>query len=195
MITLALSLLLLMNPLGNIPAFLTQLQGFNSKRQRLIILRELFIALGTLFFFMFLGQPLLSLLKIDHHTLLIAGGIILFIISIRLIFPQPKIIPTASAPKQEPLIVPLAIPLIAGPATLASIMVYAAQLPSLVPLTIAIVLAWATTTCVLIFAPTIARALGPRGILACERLMGLILILISIRMTLEGIRNFVTTLQ
>src|SRR3990167_8972887 len=124
LLSLTFALFLLMDSLGNIPLFLSFLKGIPQKRQRFIIFRELLIALGIIILFYFLGDLLLQFLKIDQPTLLISGGIILFIIAIQMVFPNDKHQEKYSFNK-EPFIVPLAIPLIAGPAVLAAVMLYA----------------------------------------------------------------------
>jgi multiple antibiotic resistance protein len=124
-------------------------------------------------------------------TTLIAGGIILFLIALKMVFHGPPEAKSAHAPHKEPFIVPLAIPLVAGPAVLAAVMLYAdRQEISLQVLTGAVLLAWIASAAVLLSASLWSRLLGPRGLIACERLMGLILTLISIQMLLDGIKLF-----
>lgn len=191
LISLAISLILLMDPLGDMPVFLTHLKNIPVKRQRRIILRELLIALFVILVFMFIGQPLLKLIEIKQHTVFISGGIILFIIALKMIFPSEHP-PKTTMRFKEPFIVPLAIPLIAGPAILAAVIIYAAQVPTLYTLFLAIVIAWIITTIILLSAPTLSKILRPRGITACERLMGLILTLIAIQMFFNGIQQFIS---
>lgn len=189
-ISLAFSLILLMDPLGNMPVFLTQLKNIPAKRKRRIILRELLIALIIIIAFMFIGQPLLKLIEVSQHTVFVSGGIILFIIALKMIFPS-EYEPKSTKQLRDPFIVPLAIPLVAGPAILAAVIIYAAQVPTLYTLFYAIVIAWIITTLILLFSPTLSNILGPRGITACERLMGLILTLIAIQMFFNGISLFI----
>lgn len=177
--------------MGNLPVFLAQLKDFHPKQQRKIVLRELLIALGVILLFMVIGQPILNFLDIDQHTVSLSGGIILFIISLKMIFP-PEIEKRHIDHPRDPLIVPLAVPLVAGPAILASVIIYSGQVPSLGILFSAILIAWLVTTIILFCAPTISRLLGPKAILACERLMGLILTLIAIQMFINGIETFLT---
>ena len=188
-ISLAFSLFLLMNPVGNVPLFLGQLKGFSPKRQRTIILRELLIALIIMLLFMFFGRPLLKILNIDHYALYFSGGITLFIIAIKMIFPAEK---ETTSPKQlsEPLIVPLAVPLVAGPAILASVILYSGQVPSLIYLISAIFIAWFLSCLILLSSSQLSKILGNRGLIACERLMGLILTLTAVQMFLNGINLF-----
>lgn len=187
----AFALFLLMDSLGNVPLFISILKDFDPKRQRIIILRELSIALAIIIAFTFLGDFLLEFLHIDHSTLLISGGIILFLISLKLVFPDKtnSQVPAPSADK-EPFIVPLAVPLVAGPAVLAAVMLYSYQDTDDWITIGAIILAWVASTLILLSSSFLKKVLGDRGLIACERLMGLILILISVQMFLGGIHLF-----
>jgi multiple antibiotic resistance protein len=184
-ITMALSLFLLMDPLGNIPIFLSVLKQVEPKRQRWIIFRELIIALAIIIAFYFLGEGLLGILNISQSAVLISGGLILFIIGLQMIFPSPT--SDFKWPEgREPFLVPLAIPLVAGPAALAAVMLYARQdIPICICLS-AIVTAWLATFAILISSIPLKRILGTRGLAACESLSGLILLMVSVNMFLEG---------
>lgn len=192
--TVTFALFLLMNPIGNVPIYLALLKEIPPKRQAQIILRELAMALAILLLFQFVGQGLLNLLGVKKDALLIAGGLILLIIAMRMIFPPEKSTEKITEKKEEPFLVPLAIPLVAGPAILSAIIIYSNEVPTL-PLTFAILFAWALVTIILVSAPVLLRILKERGILACERLMGLILILIASQMFLNGIRIFFNELK
>lgn len=192
--TVTFALFLLMNPIGNVPIYLALLKEIAPKRQAQIILRELTMALAILLLFQFVGQGLLNLLGVKKDALLIAGGLILLIIAMRMIFPPERSSLKITEKKEEPFLVPLAIPLVAGPAILSAIIVYSNEVPTL-PLTFAILFAWALVTLILISAPVLLKILKERGILACERLMGLILILIASQMFLNGLRIFFNELR
>ena len=182
---LAFTLFLLMDSPGNIPFFLSFLKEVPAKRQKWIILRELIIALFVIILFNFLGEALLTFLQIKTSTVQVAGGIILFILSLRMIFPAVKELGIEKTPFSEPFIVPLAIPLVAGPAVLAAVILYSNQTP-LKTMTLAIFLAWGFSLLVLLSSPFLKKLLGDKGIIALERLMGLILILIAVQMFLSG---------
>lgn len=185
----AFSFFILIDAIGNTPFLVSFLKEIEPKKQRKIIFRELLIALAILILFNFLGTPLLSALGIGRPTVMISGGVILFLIALKMIFPTHS---DNDAPlKQEPFIVPIAIPLIAGPAVLASIMIYSQQESSFTTL-MAILIAWTASTAILLLAPALQRIMRERGIIACERLMGLILTMISIQMFLDGIALFQT---
>lgn len=192
--TVTFALFLLMNPIGNVPIYLALLKEIPPRRQAQIILRELAMALAILLLFQFVGQGLLNLLGVKKDALLIAGGLILLIIAMRMIFPPEKSTAKITEKKEEPFLVPLAIPLVAGPAILSAIIIYSNEVATL-PLTFAILAAWALVTVILVSAPVLLKILKERGILACERLMGLILILIASQMFLNGMRIFFSELK
>lgn len=192
--TVTFALFLLMNPIGNVPIYLALLKEIPPRRQAQIILRELAMALAILLLFQFVGQGLLNLLGVKKDALLIAGGLILLIIAMRMIFPPEKPTTKITEKKEEPFLVPLAIPLVAGPAILSAIIIYSNEVTTL-PLTFAILSAWALVTVILVCAPMLLKLLKERGILACERLMGLILILIASQMFLNGLRIFFSELK
>lgn len=185
------TLLLIMDPLGNIPLFLSILKSVDPKKRKRIILRESFIAFIILVLFLFFGQYILEGMHISQPALAISGGIILFLISIRMIFP-PQEIENAVKPKaMEPFIVPLAVPLIAGPSTMTMVMLMASQAPyDMSRWFTALFVAWAITTIILVFADFLRKILGERGLLAVERLMGMILTTMAVQMFLTGFEQF-----
>ena len=192
--SIALNLFILMDSIGNVPIFISLLKEIPPKRQRVIIFRDLFIALILIILFSFLGNSLLGLLGISQDAVMIAGGVVLFLIALKMIFPSSHADPGLEISKhKEPFIVPLAAPLVAGPAVLAAVIVYSKQEPPLI-LVAAIVLAWIATTIILLCSTLLKKILGERGILACERLMGLILTLVAVQMLLHGIKSYIATL-
>jgi len=187
--TLSFSLFLLMDSIGNLPIFLSLLKDVPPKRQRMIIFRELLIALGIIILFNLVGEFLLSFIGVDHQTVMIAGGIILFLIALKMIFPSKKNGDSEMPREKDPFIVPLAVPLVAGPAVLAAVILYSHQTTYFISIT-AIIIAWVVSTIILLCSSALKNLLGPKGISACERLMGLILILIAIQMFLGGLSIF-----
>ncbi len=188
----AFTLFLLMDSLGNIPLFIALLKGFTPQKQRKIIIRELLISLTVMVLFYFLGDFLLNLMHVKQHTVLVAGGLILFIISIQMVFSDlSKEDAKSVSSRKEPFIVPLAIPLLAGPAVLASMMLYAKELdhPPLIVLA-ALLSAWALSGLILLTSSFLQKLLGEKGVSACQKLMGLLLTLISVQMFLEGVSLF-----
>lgn len=185
------TLILVMDPLGNIPLFLSVLNHVAPKRRQQIILRETFIAFITLTLFLFGGQYVLEWMHISQPALEIAGGIILFLIAIKMIFPEYNQ-DDKSEETDEPLIVPLAIPLIAGPSTMTMVMLLANQAPHQMTLWfLALSMAWFVTTVILVFADWLRKILGARGLTAIERLMGMILTTMAVQMFLSGYEQFV----
>ena len=188
--TATITLILVMDPLGNVPMFLSILNFVNPARRKQIILRETFIAFIILTAFLFCGQYILEGMKISEPALSIAGGIILFLIAIRMIFPHEE---NSSRIKQntEPFIVPLAIPLIAGPSTMAMVMLFANQAPQQIGLWwLALLIASLVCTIILVFADVLRKILGDRGLTAIERLMGMILTTMAVQMFLSGVETF-----
>ncbi len=190
-LSIAFSLFILMDPIGNIPFYISFLKGIPPKRQRQIVVRELLIALVIIMFFNFLGDWLLTFLHIQNDTVQIAGGIILFLLCLKMIFPTPHDPNESLSHDSEPFIVPLAVPLVAGPAVLAAVMIYSRQEDSNLIMLGAISLAWAASLLILIASSFFQRILGWRGIIALERLMGLVLTLIAVQMFLSGIAAFI----
>lgn len=190
-------LILVMDPFGNIPLFITALKRVPQERRTKVLLRELFIALCIMMIFLFSGAKMLSWLGIKEHSLGISGGIVLFIMSIKLVFnsamdEQAQI----SQKDEEPFLVPLAIPLIAGPASLSMLMILSAKNPTEVwTLFAAVLIASVLNGAVLLLSFPISNILGKRGIIALERLAGLIMVLISVNMIMGGIFDFVTSLR
>jgi multiple antibiotic resistance protein len=183
----ALLLFLVIDPVGNIPAFLVILKGVPEERHKQIILRELFIALLALVLFLFLGQFILAILQVSQGSLGVAGGIILFLIALRMIFPVPKGVFGEEADTTEPFIVPLAIPLIAGPAAMATLMLLMARAPTEWPQWLAaLLIAWSISGVILLSADQLARLLGRRTLTAIERLMGLVLTAVAVQMFIDG---------
>ena len=192
-----LTLILVMDPFGNIPLFITALKRVPQERRTKVLLRELFIALCIMMLFLFAGAKLLSWLGIQNYSLGVSGGLVLFIMSIKLVFnssmdEQAQI----NQKDEEPFLVPLAIPLIAGPASLSMLMILSAKNPSDVWILFAAVLiASVLNGAVLLLSFPISNILGKRGIVALERLTGLIMVLISVNMIMNGISDFVTSLR
>ena len=182
-------LVIIMDPIGNVPVFLSILKNIPMERRKIIIIRELIIAFLILIFFMFVGRFLLQLLQIEQSSLGIAGGIILFIIAIRMIFPGTK--PMFSHDEEsEPLVVPLAIPMIAGPSAIAAVILLMAQEPSRwTEWTIAVFVASLISGIILVSSEAPGRKLGNRALTAIERLMGIFLIMISVDFILDGIKQ------
>ena len=184
-------LTLVVDPFGNVPLVNAMLAEVPPARRRIVIVRECAIATAILAVFMLGGQALLDLMHLSETSVSIAGGVILFMIAIRMVFAHPG---GAFGPTQrgEPLIVPLAIPLIAGPSALATVMLMAKREPQNMAMWGgALAITMAIATLVLLSGERLQRALGEPAMQAIERLMGLILTAIAVEMLLGGIREFV----
>ena len=188
-------LLLVTDPVGNIPLFVTLLRGVAPHRRAWVIARECAIALAVLLLFAIFGKSLLELLGLSDRSLNFAGGVILFLIALRMIFHTQESI-FGSLPSGEPFIVPLAIPSIAGPAAIATVVLLVSRAPQRLPEWLAAVtVAMAVSLVIMLFAERISRWLGERVLAAFERLMGLLLTAIAVEMLLRGIEGFVQHLQ
>lgn len=190
-------LLLVMDPIGNIPLFVSLLRNVDPARRVTVVVRECAIAFALLLAFVFFGKPMLDLLELSDSSLNIAGGVILFLIALRMIFKHPEgIFGTTDTIAGEPFIVPLAIPSIAGPTALATVILMVSRAPERVlEWVVALTVAMAVTLVLLLSAERISKWVGERGVLALERLMGLALTAIAVEMLLRGIEAFVRQLQ
>ena len=185
--SVAFTLFLVMDPLGNIPLFLSALREVPAERRRRVLVRELLIAYGVLLACLLVGPPLLRSLRLEQEAITIAGGIVLFLIALKMIFPGEGG-GMAETIEGEPFIVPLAIPLLAGPSALSAILVLARTAPERTPAWIgALTLAWAASAAILLSSNLFYRVLRRRGLVALERLMGMVLVMLAVQMFLDGL--------
>ena len=183
------TLLLIMDPVGNIPPFLSILKTVPAERRRIVLLREILFAYGVLLVFLFFGTYLLRFLQLEQETLSIAGGIVLFLIALRMIFPREGGF-AGEALEGEPFLVPLAIPLFAGPSTLAALLLLQQSSPGdSTSLLIAVTIAWAIGGTILLSSTFFYRVLRERGLVAIERLMGMLLVMVSVQMLVNGLKT------
>ncbi len=188
--TAAITLILVMDPLGNIPVFLSILKRFDAKTQKRIILRETGIAFLILTAFLFFGQYIMRWLHLTTSALSIAGGIILFLIAIKMIFPSDKS-SDADNNNEEPFIVPLAVPLTAGPSAMAIVLLFATHEPGkLATWFIAVLIASVVFLFIMLGARFLMRLFGNRGLIALERLMGMLLTTLAVQMFLSGLAQY-----
>jgi len=181
-------LLLITDPLGNIPIFVNSLRAVPAERRARVILREVLIAFGLLLSFMFVGQSFLKAMSLSDVSLQIGGALVLFLIALRMVFPPP--VQDSPVPDVEPLIVPLAIPALAGPSAMATVLLLVSQAPErrlewVAALTVTMVVC----AVVLLMADRLQRVVGERVVSAFERLMGLILVSISVEMLIRGLQS------
>jgi MarC family membrane protein len=186
----ALLMFLILDPLGNIPVFLGLLKELPPARQRRVLVRELLIALGVLMLFLWGGQYALEVMHLRQESVSIAGGIVLFLIGLRMIFPPPEGL-MGDLHCGEPFIVPMAIPLVAGPSGMAAVMLMGSNDPArLGDWSLALMIAWGATAAILFSATLLYKLLGRRALIAIERLMGMLLVAISVQMILDGFAAF-----
>jgi len=183
----ALLLFLILDPLGNIPVFLSLLKPLPAKRQRIVLIRELLIALVVLFVFLWAGRYVLAAMHLRQESVSIAGGIVLFLIGLKMIFPSPEGM-FGETEGGEPFIVPMAIPLVAGPSGMAAVMLFSTQYPDrMLDWSLALFIAWFGTALILLSATSLYKLLGKPVLVAVERLMGMLLVAISVQMLLDGV--------
>jgi multiple antibiotic resistance protein len=188
----AILLFLIMDPLGNIPIFLSLLKDVAPKRRRAVMVRELLIALGVLLVFLVGGQHILKILQLREESISIAGGIVLFLIGIRMVFPPADGGGIFGKPGEgEPFIVPMAIPGVAGPSAMAALLLLTNTQPGrTADWAIALLGAWLATAAILLCSTYLFRWLGESVLTALERVMGMLLIALSVQMFLSGIAAY-----
>jgi multiple antibiotic resistance protein len=189
LLSITLVLLLIMDPLGNLSSSLSMVNELKPDKQHKVIIREMLVALGLMLFFNYLGEYIFNFLGLSETTVRLSSGVILFLVAIKILFTASDS-PRANLPKGEPFIFPLAVPLIAGPALLATIMLYAHIESSQSIMIFAILIAWFVSGLILYFGNPIKKVLGMNGLLASERLIGMILVLVAVQRFLEGIILF-----
>lgn len=188
--SITLVLFLIMDPIGNVSSFLKMINDTPPGRQKLIILREMGFALIAMLFFNYLGEYIFQMLDISEITVRLTSGLILFLFALKILFPAIDS-PRLNLPKEEPFITPLAIPLIAGPSLLATVMLYAHMESSQPLMLAAILISWLAASAVLLCSSFLKRTIGTNGLMAAERLMAMVLILIAIQRFFEGIQQFI----
>ncbi len=187
--TLALTLFLIMNPLGNMKHFLSLLRELKAPRHRFVVAREMVFALIIMFIFSLLGERIAWAFSFDETTIYLASGAILFLAAIKIIFPKEEHIPHIHG--EEPFLIPIAIPIIASPALLATIMLYSQSEILVWPMVLSIFIAWTLSIVLLLGSRRILRLIGPNGLIAIERIMGIVLVLLAVQRFMEGILLFV----
>jgi MarC family membrane protein len=190
-ISATLALFLIMDGIGNAALFATMLGHLDAARRRRVILRESLIALSALVIFLFFGPALMGMLGIETGALRLAGGIVMFLIAIRMIFPWAAGVFGDEKLSGEPIVVPLAIPLLAGPGAISMVMLMATQEPGRRWEWLgALLLAWGPTLGLLLLGSVLTRRLGQRGLVAMERLMGMLLTVLAVQMFMHGLRFY-----
>ena len=187
-------LFFIMDPLGNIPNFHFILGEIPLEQRPRIIARELLIAYFILLIFLLVGGYILSFLGLKQPSLSIAGGVILFLIGLGMVFPQYGI--KAAFEKEDPFIVPLAVPLIAGPSSIAVLLLLTSSQPDKLLVWVgSLSTAWGICAVILLLSNSFLKVIGERGLRAAVRLMGMLLIMMAVQMLLDGIKNYLATIQ
>lgn len=193
LLAITILIFLIMDPVGNVASFLQVLEHKTRREQRRIILREMLLALVLMLFFSYLGENFLWVLGMSPTTIRLVSGMILFGISLGILFPNANSLRMRLKPEENPMLVPLAVPLIAGPAILATVLLYAQMDPTSYILPLGIGLAWIPATLILLFSAEVFGVIGRNGLRAMERLIGMILIMLATQRVLEGIQLFLST--
>lgn len=179
----AFSLFIVYNVLGNLPFYIAILKPFTPRRQKIILFREMLIALFILFLFGFSGDAILRFLGITQSIIGIAGGLLLLLISLTMIFPKHSM---GGVPEHEPMIVPIATPGMAGPGSIAAVMVYSHQIQVWWKVSAIIFMAWLPSLLIVLAASNIRYLVGEKGLIAFERFGGLLICLIATQMIASG---------
>lgn len=188
-LSISVTLFLIMDPFGNLPVFMSTLDRVSPERRRFIIVRELLIALGIIIATILGGSHIMQFLGLQQESVSIAGSIILFIIAMRMVFPKGNQQGEQEI-EGEPLLVPLAVPLVAGPSLLAVLLLFTtAEQGQISVLLLAAGIAWSATFIVLMTSTFLMKFLTKRGLIAVERLMGMVLVALSVQLFREGARN------
>ena len=184
-------LLLVLDPLGGLPIYISVLRGVAPERRRLVALRETGIAFAVLALFMVGGQAFLQLMRLSERSLEVAGGVILLIIAVRMVFASGAEVYAKGQAGREPFVFPLAVPLLAGPSAMATVLLLASRQPEglwlwMAALTVAMIVSGA----VLLAAERLRKLLGDSVVAATEKLMGMVLTAIAIEMILAGLKRY-----
>ena len=191
--SIALALFIILNPIGNLPAILALIKGYDFAHQRWIMIRESFFAFGLAMMFQFMGESILDFLGIAGHTLRVVGGFLLLFVGLTLIFPKAEEQSGGASLGREPYFVPIATPLIAGPGTLTYIMVYS-KIAKVALMVGALVVAFAGVLLVLVSGPYLLRIFGKRGLVILEQVMGIVLTMLGTEMMVKGMGIYLSML-
>jgi multiple antibiotic resistance protein len=190
LVSAAVLMFFVMDPLGNVLLFLSALQHVDPARSRFIIVREMLIALAIMIVFLFAGRYILDLLHVSRAALTAGGGFILLLIALRMIFPTSER-SLREEVEGEPFVVPLAVPYTAGPSLLATELLFMSREPERWPVWLgAVILAWCASAIILYFASNLGKLLGEHGLTAVERLMGMLLVIVGVEMLMAGAAEY-----
>lgn len=188
----AFQLFLVLDPIGNTGIIATLISGFAKERQRRILVRELLFALIILTVMLFIGSYLLSSLGLSQAAVTITGGIIFFLFAISLLFPGSSMMSMKNL-SEEPFMVPIATPLIVGPSSTATVILFSHD-PAMtwVSSLAAVIIAWIATAIIVLSGPLLLARVGKLGMMVAERMIGMICALIAVKMVLKGFKLFLS---
>lgn len=193
-VSTAILLMFVIDPFGAVPIILSILKDVDIARRRVIILREMLFGLAILMLFLFGGELFLSIFHLETESVRIAGAVIFFVIGIKMIFPGDEGSSGLYGSSKEPFMVPIAMPLIAGPSTLATLLVLGkSHTNELGGVLGALILAWLISALIMYLSPLLYKLLRDKGLSALERLMGMLLLMMSVQMFIDGIRGIIHT--
>jgi multiple antibiotic resistance protein len=184
-------LFIIMDPLGNIPIFHALVGRYSRPRRLRIISREMLVAYVILVLFLLAGEDILGYLGLEQPALGVAGGVVLFVIALRMVFPELGAVTSTDYADEEPFIVPLAVPMIAGPSAVAAVLLLVSREPAqLLRWWGALTVAWGLSACILLASGFFVEMLGHRALRALVRLSGMLLIMIAIQLLMDGITGY-----
>lgn len=190
-ISTAILLMFILDPFGNVPVVLAILKNVDDAKKKAIIIRESLFGLGILLVFLFFGKSFLNIFHLETAAVSIAGAVIFFVIALKMVFPGEKG-NAALFGTHEPFVVPIAIPMIAGPSALATLLLMTKSYEeSFWSLFAALLLAWFVASLVLYLSPFLYKILREKGLGALEKLMGMLLLMLSVQMFIDGIRALI----
>lgn len=192
--SIALTFFLVANPIGLIPTLLALVKDFDFAKQQAILFRESLFSFFIAMAFLFAGEPFMKTLMIPQYAMSISGGMLLFIVAIRMIFPPESDLSRKGLP-QEPFIVPIATPMISGGGIMTTLLIYAKREQNLPKILLASFIAWFFVIVVVMSGTYLQKILGKRGLLAMEQLMGMLLSMLSMEIVVKGFHMFYDVLQ
>ncbi|MCS7164958.1 MAG: MarC family protein [Candidatus Calescibacterium sp.] len=196
------TMFVIIDPIGVVPIFISITAGVSRKFKKIMALRSvLFSSIVVILFFLF-GDSIIKIFSIDINAFKVAGGIVLFILAMEMLFAGEKQTRITKEEKEEireqaleeqgVWVVPLSIPALTGPVTMSSIIIFTSQENSLLYkmfIPIACILVLAIAYYFMIFADRLIQKLGTAGINAVSRIMGIILLSISIKVCISGVKE------
>lgn len=197
LITGFVTLFVIIDPIGITPLFVALTQGMTQKRRQTIALRAILTSVFVLSLFTIFGEAVLSFVGISMPAFRIAGGLLLFLTALDMLFQRRTKRREDQAEEEDhhddPSVFPLGIPLIAGPGAIATMILLAGQKPGLTGLMMVLGIMLAVLTIVFLLFMTatwLERALGKTGINVVTRLLGMLLSALAVQFVLDGLRAF-----